>query len=211
MKLITLRIDEEEKARLEQLAEAGDITLSRALREGAALYLKDFQGRLHRARGGDATWHGVRRDSLGRPLSKPTEPTPVAKRRSARLQDALYARGFVSICEAWESGAKPAIVLSSLAQWLDIVGAVYVGQPNEIGWSWFLRDYCPGYEEVEAREALHRELEGALFRGTTVNVTSVLEALQYGFQRFMHDAEYQEDVRRAVLPTWDALEQRLKS
>src|SRR4051812_35128970 len=115
MKIITLRIDEEEKARLEQLAEAGDITLSRALREGAALYLKDFQGRIHRARGGDATWHGVRRDKSGRPLSKRTDPPAVAARRAARLRGALYDRGFMTIREAWESGAKSAIVLSSLA------------------------------------------------------------------------------------------------
>ena len=66
MKLITLRIDPEEKARLDQLAEQGNITLSRALREGAALYLSDVHGKLHRARGGEATFFGVRRDRSGR-------------------------------------------------------------------------------------------------------------------------------------------------
>src|SRR6476660_10390169 len=120
MKIISLRIDEEEKARLEQLAEAGDVTLSRAFREGAALYLKDFQGRLHRARGGDATWWGLRRDKQGRPLSKRSDPTPSAAKRSMSLRTALYDRGLLSIREAWESGAKPATVLSALAHWLDL-------------------------------------------------------------------------------------------
>jgi hypothetical protein len=210
MKIITLRIDEEEKARLEQLAEAGDVTLSRALREGAALYLKDFQGQLHRGRGADATWHGIRRDKQGRPRTERTDPTPGAAKRAARMRAALYDRGLLSVREAWESGAKPSVVMSSLAQWLDLVGQVYVGQPNEIGWTWFLRDYCPGYEEPEAREALSRELEGALVRGATVNVGAVLGAIEAGFQRMMDDAEHQEYVRRAVLPAWEVLEGRVQ-
>jgi len=210
MKIITLRIDEEEKARLEQLADAGDITLSRALREGAALYLKELQGRAHRTRGGEATWHGVRRDKQGRPLTKRTEPTPTAAKRAARMRAALHDRGLMLVREAWESGAKPAVVLSSLAQWLDLVGQVYVGQPNEIGWSWFLRDYCPGYEQTDARDVLRRELEGALAYGTTVNVPAVLDALEAGFVRLLDDAEHQEQVRRAVLPAWEVLERRLQ-
>src|SRR5438876_7871440 len=107
MKIITLRIDEEEKARLEQLAEAGDVTLSRALREGAALYLKDFHGRIHRAKGGDATWHGIRRDKNGRPLTKRSDPTSGELRRATSLRAALYDKGLLSIREAWEEGAKP--------------------------------------------------------------------------------------------------------
>jgi hypothetical protein len=209
MKIITLRIGEEEKARLEQLAEAGDITLSRAFRDGAALYLKDLQGRVHRARGGDATWWGVRRDKNGRPLAKRSDPTPGESQRAASLRAALYGKGLLAIREAWEDGAKPAVVLSSLAQWLDLVGRVYVGQANEIGWSWFLSDYCPGYEDAEARETLSRELEGSLIRGTTLNVAALLVALESGFQRFMDDAEHQEYVRRAVLPAWEVLERRL--
>src|SRR5436190_753218 len=93
MKIITLRIDEEEKARLEQLAEAGDVTLSRALREGAALYLRDLQGRMNRSRGGDATWYGVRRDKRGRPRTKGSDPTPMAAKRAAQMRAALYDRG----------------------------------------------------------------------------------------------------------------------
>lgn len=209
MKIITLRIDAEEKARLEQLAEAGDITLSRALREGAKLYLRDAQRRAHKARGGRATWWGVRRDSEGRPLSERTDPTPLAAKRAAGMRGALE-RGLLAIREAWESGTRPAVVLSSLGQWLDLVGEVYVGQANEIGWSWFLADYCPGYEEPEARESLHRELEGSLAFGTTLNVPAVLSALESGLVRFVDDAEHQELVRRAVLPAWEVVERRLR-
>jgi Ribbon-helix-helix protein, copG family len=209
MKLITLRIDEEEKARLEQLAEAGDITLSRALREGAKLYLRDAQRRAHNARGGKATWWGVRRDNQGRPLSAGTDPTPLAARRAARMRNGLE-RGLIAVREAWESGTKPAVVLSALGQWLDLVGEVYVGQPNEIGWSWFLADYCPGFEDPEPRESLHREFEGSLAFGATSNVPSVLSALETGLARFVDDAEHQELVRRAVLPAWEVLEKRLQ-
>jgi hypothetical protein len=210
MKIITLRIDEEEKARLEQLAEAGDITLSRALREGAALYLRELQGRAHRARGGEATWYGIQRDKQGRARTKRTDPTPTAEKRAARMRAALYDRAFLRIREAWEGGAKPAVVLSALAQWLDLVGQVYVGQSNDIGWSWFLRDYCPGYDEPDVRDALRRELEGSLAYGATVNVPAVLDAMESGFLRLADDAAHQEDVRRAVLPAWEVLERRLQ-
>lgn len=210
MKIITLRIDQEEKARLEQLAEAGDVTLSRAFREGAALYLKDLQGRVHRARGGDATWYGLRRDRERRSRAERTDPTSTAAKRAASMRGALHERGLLLIREAWESGAKPAVALSALAQWLDLVGEVYVGQPNVVGWSWFLRDYCPGYEESEARESLHRELEGSLVFGATVNVSRVLDAMETGFLKLMDDAEHLETVRRAVLPAWAGLEGRLR-
>jgi hypothetical protein len=209
MKIITLRIDEEEKARLEQLAEAGDVTMSRAFREGAALYLKDFQGRLHRARGGDATWLGLRRDKHGRPLSKRSDPTPSATKRVVSLRAALYDRGLLSIRDSWESGTKPAVVLSAVAHWLDLVGQVYVSQPNEIGWDWFLRDYCKEYGEPSARLELRTEIEAALTRGTTLNVAAVLASLETGFLRLIDDATNQEIVRRAVLPTWNVLEKRL--
>src|SRR5256885_9170348 len=92
MKIITLRIDEEEKSRLEQMAEAGDVTLSRALREGAALYLSDLAARVHRSRGGDTTWHGIRRSRDGRPTTPPTDPGPGPALRAARLRTALYDR-----------------------------------------------------------------------------------------------------------------------
>jgi predicted transcriptional regulator len=210
LKIITLRIDEEEKARLEQLAEAGDVTLSRALREGAALYLRELQGRVNRARGGDATWYGLRRNKQGRPLKKGTDPTPMAAKRAAQMRAAIYDRGLGAIREAWESGVRPAVVLSALAQWLDLVGQVYVGQPNEIGWSWFLRDYCVGYEEPEAREMFHREADGALVAGTTLNAGVVIEGLGEGFLRLLDDAVHQEDVRRPVLPMWEVLERSLR-
>ena len=45
MKLLTLRLDPDEKARLEQLAAARNITLSYALREGARLYLDEFSAK----------------------------------------------------------------------------------------------------------------------------------------------------------------------
>jgi hypothetical protein len=210
MKIITLRIGEEEKARLEQLAEAGDITLSRALREGAALYLKEFQGKLHKARGGNVTFWDIRRDKQGRPLSKRSRPTPGELRRVHALRGALYERGFLSVREAWESGAKPAIVLASLAHWLDLVGEIYVGRANYIGWDWFLRDYCEGYEEPETREELRHELEGSLLRGATaLNIQAVLRSIEAGFLRLVDDAQHQEFVRRAVLPAWDVVERRL--
>jgi hypothetical protein len=209
MKIITLRIDEDEKARLEQLAEAGDVTLSRALREGAALYLNDFQGRLHRARGGDATWCGVRRDKDGRPVSKPSEPTLLASRRVASLKAAMYDRGLVSIRNAWQAGGSAVVTLSAIAHWLDLVGEIYVSQPNQIGWDWFLRDYCSDYAEQESREQLRRELEASLIRGTTLDVGTVLESLEQGFLRLADDAEHQDLVRRAVLPSWEVLETRL--
>jgi hypothetical protein len=212
MKIISLRIGEEEKVRLEQLAEAGDITLSRALREGAALYLKEFQGKLHTARGGNVTYWDIRRDKQGRPLSKRSEPTRGELRRVRTLRAALYGRGFLSVREAWESGAAPTIVLASLASWLDLVGEVYVGQGNYIGWDWFLRDYCEGYEEPGAREEVRRELEGSLMRGATrLNMQTALGSIEAGFLRLLDDAENQELVRRAVLPRWEVLERRLSA
>jgi predicted transcriptional regulator len=209
MKIITLRIDEEEKARLEQLAEAGDITLSRAFREGAALYLKDFQSRLDRARGADTTWWGLRRDKRGRPRSKATDPTPLAVRRVAAMRSSLYVRGLGAIREAWESGGKPAIVLSALGHWLDLVGQVYVGNAGEVGWDWFLRDYCEGYAAREAREALRKEIRSAPLGGTAMNLTVVLDVVEAGFLRLLDDATTQEVVRRAVLPAWDVLARRI--
>jgi predicted transcriptional regulator len=41
MKLICLRLDEDEKARLQELAAERNLTLSYVLREGARLYLED--------------------------------------------------------------------------------------------------------------------------------------------------------------------------
>ena len=45
MKLIALRLDEDEKRRLEQLARDRNVTLSHALREGARIYLGELRDR----------------------------------------------------------------------------------------------------------------------------------------------------------------------
>ena len=45
MKVIALRLDPDEKARLEQLAAERHVTLSHALREGARLYLDDMSAK----------------------------------------------------------------------------------------------------------------------------------------------------------------------
>jgi predicted DNA-binding protein len=208
MKLITLRIDEEEKARLEQLAERGNVTLSRALREGAALYLYSAQGRLHRVRGGDTTFHGVRRDKLGRARNKRSSPTKTERARLNSLSVKLYEHGLGSIRQAWNDGVEPAIVLASVGQWLSLVGYIYVSSADEIGWDWFLRDYC-GFATAESSEAARREIRAALLRPVDVDVSTLLDTLEAGFRRLMGDAEQQELVRRAVLPTWHVVEQNL--
>src|SRR3954471_8936183 len=105
MKIITLRIGEEEKARLEQLAEERDVTRSRAFREGAALYLSDLREKAHRALGGEATFLGIRRDEHGRRLNKPSKPSRGERDGIHQLRETLYGRGFMSIQGAWEEGA----------------------------------------------------------------------------------------------------------
>jgi hypothetical protein len=209
MKLIALRIGEEEKARLEQLAERRNVTLSRALREGAALYLDALQAKAHEAKGGNATLHGVRRGKSGNTLNKPSLPTQSERRRVRRLKEALHDRALSSIRDAWELGEKPAVVLAAIAGWLSIVGEVYGSNPGEAGWDWFLRDYCPEYSDSSARAALRKELRAALFTGTTVNVGTLLDALSTGFLRLVDDAENQELVRRSILPTWQVLDDGL--
>jgi predicted transcriptional regulator len=44
MKLVALRLDEEEKLHLQELAAQRNVTLSYALREGARLYLGEKKG-----------------------------------------------------------------------------------------------------------------------------------------------------------------------
>jgi hypothetical protein len=209
MKLIALRIGEEEKARLEQLAEEKDVTLSRALREGAALYLGGLHGRLHEGRGGATTLHGVRRGKDGRPKNPSTAATPGERARVRRLRRALYDRGLQSIRSSWDEGEKPAIVLAAVGQWLSLVGELYGSNPGEPGWDWFLRDYCLVYSDTSARVNFRREIRAALVRGTTMNVTSVLDSLEEAFLRLLDDAENQELVRRSILPTWDVMEREL--
>ena len=100
-------------------------------------------------------------------------------------------------------------MLSAIGSWLELVGRVYADQPNEIGWSWFLQDYCTEFVEREARDELRTEIEAGLIRGTTLNIGAVLSSLESGFLRFMDDAEHQDFVRRAVLPAWEVFEKRL--
>ena len=209
MKLITLRIDAEEKARLEQLAEERNVTLSRALREGASLYLGEVREKVHRARGGEATFLGVRRDNDGRNLDATTEPTPGERRKVAALRRSLYERGLASVREAWVANGRPGIVLGALAHWLSLVGQIYGSNPGEPGWDAFLRDYCPEYQDRDKRAELRRTVRGGLLLGTRLNVGEVVETLDRGFLRFLDDAEHQDLVRRAVLPAWAVLERSL--
>lgn len=206
MKLITLRIDAEEKARLEQLAEERNVTLSRALREGASLYLGDVRERVHRARGGTATFLGVRRDKTGKTLDPPTQAAPGERRCVSSLRSAMYERGLRGVREAWAANEKPGVALAALAHWLSLVGQIYGANPGEPGWDAFLRDYCPEYEDRDERSELRRSVRGGLLVGTSLNVGQVIEVLDRGFLKLLDDAEHQELVRRAVLPAWTVLE-----
>jgi hypothetical protein len=209
MKIITLRIDAEEKARLDQLAEAGDVTLSRALREGAALYLTDLQGRLGRARGRDVTWHGIRRDASGKPMNARSKPTVRQTTLIATLRARLYDDGLQLIRATWAGGTEPRVVLASLAQWLSVIGQIYASDSAEIGWSWFLRDYGGPFADSEASAVLRRALRASIVREPTVSVAAVLDAFDKGFQRFLADIESQNLIRRSVLPAWEVLEREL--
>jgi hypothetical protein len=202
MKLIALRIDEEEKARLEQLAEERDVTLSRALREGAALYLSELREKAHKARGGEATFLGVRRDKDGRRLNKPSKPARGELAGIRRLREALYDRGFNSIRAEWEAGGSSTVVLGALGSWLSIVGLLYAANDGEVGWEWFLRDYCAGYGAPEASAELRRAIRSALLNGASVDVGAVLDSVGAGFLRLLDDAESQDLVRRQILPAW---------
>jgi predicted transcriptional regulator len=209
MKLVALRIDEEEKARLEQLAEERDVTLSRAFREGAALYLSELREKAHRARGGAATFLGVRRDNDGRPLNKSSKPTAGEHETIRRLRESAYGRAFKTIRMVWDEGGSSAVVLGALAQWLSLVGQIYVANGGEVGWDWFLRDYCAGYSSPDASAELRRVIRGALFDEPSVDVGAVLDSLGAGFLRLLDDAEGQELVRRQILPAWQVFERGL--
>jgi hypothetical protein len=201
MKLVALRIDEEQKARLEQLAEERDVTLSRAFREGALLYLSELREKAHQARGRDVTFLGVRRDEGGRTLNKPSKPTMGELKRVDELGTAMR-QGLGQIRAAWDAGASAAVVLAALGQWLSLVGGIYVSNPGEVGWDWFLRDYCPGYETPEASEDLRRVIRSALVSEPNIDLRIVLDSVSAGSARLLQDAETQDLVRRAVLPAW---------
>jgi hypothetical protein len=209
MKLIALRIDEEEKARLEQLAGERDVTLSRALREGAALYLSELREKAHKARGGEATFLGVRRDKDGRRLNKVSKPTRSELDRIKSLREAIYDRGLGSIRGAWQTGTSSTVVLSALGQWLSAVGLLYVANDREVGWDWFLRDYCAGYASPEASAQLRGVIRGALVEQASVDVGAVLDSVGAGFLRLLDDAESQDLVRRQILPAWHVFQRGL--
>jgi predicted transcriptional regulator len=203
MKLVALRIDEEQKARLEQLAEERDVTLSRAFREGAILYLNELREKAHKARGGDVTFLGIRRDEDGRILNKPSTATAGQRERVRELAEAIQKRGLGDIQAAYESGASAGVVLASLGQWLSLVGQLYVSNSGEVGWDWFLRDYCPGYQSREASGSLRDAIRRSLIADQPVDLRTVLDSLNAGCRRLLEDAESQDAVRRAILPAWD--------
>ena len=209
MKLIALRIDEEEKVRLEQLAEERDVTLSRALREGAALYLSERRMRSHKAKGGDATFAGIRRDASGRNLNEPSKPTKGELDRLTRVRTALRDRGLERIGLAWVTGTNASVVLAAVAQWLSLVGHLYVSNESEIGWTWFLRDYCPLYASPAAAQQVCRQIRGSLVSTPELDVAVLLDTLDDALIRFLDDCEHQELVRRSVLPAWTVMEKEL--
>jgi hypothetical protein len=209
MKLITLRIDEEEKVRLEQLAEANNVTLSRVLREGARLWFGDVRERVHRAKGMPATQLGVRRRKDGAALDKAVPPTPAQAERIARFRKALYDRGIASLREATTTDAPPAVLLAGAAEWLRLVSQVYAGHESSKVWDWFVGDYCRPFAEPERFEQLRRDLTVGLVSGVTLNPRVVVEALDEAFLWLLDDLEAHEVVRLGVLPRWQVLEEEL--
>jgi hypothetical protein len=209
MKLVALRIDEEEKARLEQLAEERDVTLSRAFREGAALYLSELREKAHKARGGEATFLGVRRDRDGRGINKPSQPTAGERARIRRLREVVYDRAFQSIRAEWKEGGSAGVVLGALGQWLGLVGLLYAANEGEVGWNWFLRDYCAGYSSREASAEFRRVIRCALVDEPSIDVGAALDSVGAGFLKLLDDAETQDLVRRQLLPAWQVFERGL--
>jgi hypothetical protein len=201
MKLVALRIDEEQKARLERLAEERGVTLSRAFREGALLYLN---GLLERTQGANVTFHGVRRGKDGRRLNKPSLAQADERAALGKVQEAVYARALGGIREAWEDGIPSRIILAALGEWLRLAGRVYALH-DEVGANWFLRDYCPGYGDAEAAAELRRLTRDALVVEPAVDVGAVLDALGIGFLRMLDDARTQQPLRKAILTAWSSL------
>jgi len=209
MKLITLRIDEEEKSRLEQLAEERDVTLSRALREGAALYLSELRAKGHKTRGGDATFLGVRRDANGRNLNRASSPAKGEREGVAEMRAAL-GDALDEIGSAWVTGTSASVALAAIAQWLSLIGRLYVSNESEVGWQWFMRDYCPPYSEPGLAERTCRLIRSSLLSTPRLDIAALLDSLDHGLARFLTDCEEQELVRRAVLPAWTVMEKELR-
>jgi hypothetical protein len=202
MKLFALRLDPDEKAFLEQAAEERKVTVSYALREGAKLYLRDVQEKVHRAKGEPASYLGVRRKADGKVIQPTSQPTAGESRRINTADDALVA-GLRSLREGFEAGAAPTLVLAAIGHWLDLVSRLYAGEAADWAWHWWLTDYCPGYADEAAADKLRREIRRSLIEGTSLNVASVLEAIEGGYATFIDELRTQELVRRTVLPRWD--------
>lgn len=199
MKLIALRMDEDEKARLEHLASERDISLSMALREGARLYLGDVKVNLHRLKGEPVTWHGVRRRKDGTSVD---EPKPATSRQAAQiraLEKALVERGLGSIRRSWDGGASPAVIVAAIGQWLRVAGLLYTLEPTR--WDLMLVDYAEDFD-AEAVPDLRRELETALTDGVVLNPGELLDMLEAAAKRLVQDLYDHEDVRRSVLISW---------
>jgi hypothetical protein len=102
------------------------------------------------------------------------------------------------------------VVLAGLGHWLDVVGKLYAADRSEIGWSWFVKDYCPGYSDEGAVSPLRRLVRNSLVGDVDGNVAEILDAIDAGFRRLLDDVEKLELVRRAVLPAWQVLEGEIK-
>lgn len=184
---------------------------SSPFREGAVLYLNELREKAHKARGGDVTFLGIRRDEAGRTLEKPSKPTAGERERLRRMAEGLQDRGLGEIRAAWEAGTSSRVVLAALGQWLSLVGQLYVSNAGEVGWDWFLRDYCPGYETPGASAELRRMIRASLVTESPVDLRVILDSLSAGCMRLLHDTETQNAVRRTVLPAWVVLDRESRS
>src|SRR5205823_3964471 len=109
-----------------------------------------------------------------------------------------------------DEGTDPGVVLAGLGHWLDVVGKLYADDRSEVGWSWFVKDYCPGYSDQGAVSPLRGLVRKSLISDSNGNVAGILDAIDAGFRRLLDDVEKLELVRRAVLPAWQVLESELK-
>jgi hypothetical protein len=127
-----------------------------------------------------------------------------------KLRSHMYDGGLQSLRRSLDVGADAGVVLAGLGHWLDIVGKLYAAERSEIGWSWFVKDYCPGYSEDGAGGELRRLVRNSLVGDTEGNLAAILDAIDAGFRRLLDDVEKLELVRRAVLPAWQVLEGEIK-
>lgn len=140
-----------------------------------------MQARVHKARGGGTTFHGLRRDEQGRPLNKRSRPTPGELEAISRMREQLGGFGLGAVRGAWADRTGRGVVLAALTEWLSIIGEIYAGNPTEVGIDWFLHDYCSGYSEPSQSAELRRQLQSALMRPVDVNMKFVLDSVEEGF------------------------------